>query len=298
VRGLDLAALNMRRGEVAHFVLQPEYAFGEEGVPGYVPPDAIIHATCDLRNMYPEPNQQIEAQKVKAALSRVEEDECKVRDVLSGKRNPAEIDHLRPSPETYFSTPEQAADAAAKQEGKSSLLNQHDQLPSLGQADVILAERFKREGNAAFKEAKWEAAVHKYTESIACLEQSQSGQVTETLASKVRIILISAHLNHAAAHLKLCEFGDAIASCRTVILMDSSNIKALYRAGQAAVGWGDYELAQQVLLSAHKFCTEEGNEGASSQRAVSKLLQEVVRKLKFYKQKEKAMFGSKFHFAG
>ncbi len=53
--GWDEAVMLMQQGETAQFILPPELAFGEEGVPGMVPPNANIIFELDLVSISPAP---------------------------------------------------------------------------------------------------------------------------------------------------------------------------------------------------------------------------------------------------
>ena len=46
--GIDDGISNMRVGGKRHVVLPPEQAYGSEGVPGLVPPDASLHFELEL----------------------------------------------------------------------------------------------------------------------------------------------------------------------------------------------------------------------------------------------------------
>ena len=53
--GWDEAVSLMQQGESAQFILPPELAFGEEGVPGMVPPNANVIFELDLVSISPAP---------------------------------------------------------------------------------------------------------------------------------------------------------------------------------------------------------------------------------------------------
>lgn len=48
IKGLDLGVATMHKGEVAKFMLQPEFGYGEEGSPPKIPPDAPLVFTVEL----------------------------------------------------------------------------------------------------------------------------------------------------------------------------------------------------------------------------------------------------------
>lgn len=48
IKGLDLGVATMHKGEVAKFMLQPEFGYGEEGSPPKIPPNAALVFTVEL----------------------------------------------------------------------------------------------------------------------------------------------------------------------------------------------------------------------------------------------------------
>ncbi|KIM35927.1 hypothetical protein M413DRAFT_449556 [Hebeloma cylindrosporum] len=85
----------------------------------------------------------------------------------------------------------------------------------------------KDKGNAAFKGGDYPTAIGHYTAAILADRNDPTYP-----------------LNRAAAYLKLGKYEDAERDCTTVIGLDASNVKALFRRGQARVGTGNLLQAQ------------------------------------------------------
>ncbi|PPQ86328.1 hypothetical protein CVT25_005629 [Psilocybe cyanescens] len=89
---------------------------------------------------------------------------------------------------------------------------------------------FKEKGNVAFKAGDFPSAIGHYTSAI--------------LADRNDVTF---PLNRAAAYLKLGKYEDTERDCNTVLALSSpkSNVKALFRRGQARVGMGKLLEAQK-----------------------------------------------------
>ncbi|KAF8332965.1 hypothetical protein F5887DRAFT_564238 [Amanita rubescens] len=95
------------------------------------------------------------------------------------------------------------------------------------------AQAAKEKGNTAFKAGDYANAVGQYTEAIL------TDRTDPTLP-----------LNRAAAYLKLGKNEDADRDCSAVLKLSSSNVKALFRRGQARSALGRLLDAQRDLNSA------------------------------------------------
>ncbi|KAH9480186.1 RNA polymerase II-associated protein 3 [Psilocybe cubensis] len=89
---------------------------------------------------------------------------------------------------------------------------------------------FKEKGNASFKAGDYPSAIGHYTSAI--------------LADRTDLTF---PLNRAAAYLKLGKFEDTERDCNTVLTLSApkTNVKALFRRGQARVGMGNLLEAQK-----------------------------------------------------
>ncbi|OUC39734.1 peptidyl-prolyl cis-trans isomerase, FKBP-type, partial [Trichinella nativa] len=112
---------------------------------------------------------------------------------------------------------------------------------SMSDAEMLEhAENLKEKGSAFLKDGKVKMAIHKYNLVKNMLEQNTA--VEEDALKEKRMNLIKAvFLNLALAYLKEDDNLQALHSCNKVLTHDPSNVKALYRRGQAHQNRRDYE---------------------------------------------------------
>ncbi|KAK2861619.1 hypothetical protein Q5P01_001152 [Channa striata] len=119
--------------------------------------------------------------------------------------------------------------------------------------EIKKAQALKDEGNALVKKGDHKKAIEKYTQSL-------KHNPTE----------ITTYTNRALCYLSVKQYRDAVRDCDEALMIDSSNIKALYRRAQA-----------HKELKDTKACVDDLNTLLSVERnntAALKLLQEVQRK--------------------
>ncbi|KAK0487272.1 hypothetical protein IW261DRAFT_1446869 [Armillaria novae-zelandiae] len=97
------------------------------------------------------------------------------------------------------------------------------------------AQLDKEKGNAAFKAGDYATAVGHYSSAIVNDRKDYTFP-----------------LNRAAAYLKLGKYDDAERDCTTVLSLNASNAKALFRRSQARVGTGKLKEAEDDLRAAAK----------------------------------------------
>jgi stress-induced-phosphoprotein 1 len=105
---------------------------------------------------------------------------------------------------------------------------------SMGRAELL-----KTEGNELFKAARFEDAIHKYTEALnAC----------DSMESPVALAILN---NRAACHQQLSAFGRVVDDATMVLEVEPENLKALLRRALAFEGLEKYRSAlsdvRQVL---------------------------------------------------
>jgi len=151
----------------------------------------------------------------------------------------------------------------------------------------------KDQGNALFKEARYDAACEKYAFAIGLTEALLASTQWEASAAPDQLTQtdefnLSLRLNYAAGKIKLRDYEPAIAQCTEVLRKDKANQKALFRRGQAYLRVGrDLELAQKDLDALAAL-----NPSLPDLKAEQKLLQEKQRAAR---EKEKKMFGDMFN---
>lgn len=119
--------------------------------------------------------------------------------------------------------------------------------------DIKKAQTLKEEGNALVKKGEHKKAIDKYSQSL-----------------KLNPTEVTTYTNRALCYLSLKQYRDAVRDCDEALMIDSSNIKALYRRGQAHRELQDIKACVDDLNSLLR--VEPKN------TAALKLLQEVQRK--------------------
>merc|ERR1719231_1572489 len=94
---------------------------------------------------------------------------------------------------------------------------------------------------------------------------------------------LSVHLNLAACYLKMGRVQDALLACTEAVKIDGTNVKALFRRGQARLSLNLIDGARSDLLEAAK--REPQN------RDVRKELEKLKAQAAVLKKKEKQQFG-------
>ena len=124
----------------------------------------------------------------------------------------------------------------SNEEVMAQMRNAGPQAAASGDYHFSGAQQLKNQGNQLFGQGKYAAAVEKYVRAKANLG---SAAKPEWVALKK-----SCCLNLAACYLKLNKPDECIAECTEVIKkIDSKNLKAYYRRGQAHKEKGHYENA-------------------------------------------------------
>jgi len=93
-------------------------------------------------------------------------------------------------------------------------------------------------------------------------------------------------LNLAACQIKLKSFSDCIITCSQALDVDTKNVKALYRRGQAHSGSGEFEKAKEDLTEAVQL--------SPNSKEIRLELEQLKKNIAAYKQKEKEMFAGVF----
>ncbi|KAG8678671.1 hypothetical protein FRC09_019655 [Ceratobasidium sp. 395] len=122
------------------------------------------------------------------------------------------------------------------------------------------ATEHKEKGNASFKAGNYPEAIGHYTAAI--LADSTDPTFP---------------LNRAAAYLKLNKNQDAERDCSTVLKLQPTNVKAMFRRAQAKIGLGNFSDARTDLLAAAK--ADPGNAAVRAEFSkVEELIAEAAKK--------------------
>ncbi|XP_046853166.1 peptidyl-prolyl cis-trans isomerase D-like [Xenia sp. Carnegie-2017] len=167
-------------------------------------------------------------------------------------------------------------------------------------ADV--AEVIKKIGNEQFKLGNYEIALKKYLKAQRYMDQIDSDvsstdeeeekkntneSANEENVKRHKSIVMPCYLNSAACYLKLKNNEEAVNSCSEVIEnFDESNVKALFRRGQAYTSLRNFDKAMADLQNAAKL--------APADKGIRNALVKVKSQIKDQKEREKQMYSKMF----
>ncbi|XP_031711104.1 mitochondrial import receptor subunit TOM34 [Anarrhichthys ocellatus] len=104
--------------------------------------------------------------------------------------------------------------------------------PAPSDKDMKKGQTLKEEGNALVKKGEHKKAIEKYSQSI-----------------KFNPTEITTYTNRALCYLSVQQYRDAVRDCDEALIMDSSNIKALYRRAHAHLELKDIKGCEDDLNS-------------------------------------------------
>ncbi|KAL2894963.1 70 kDa peptidyl-prolyl isomerase [Bienertia sinuspersici] len=235
---LAKAIKTMKVGEKANLIVQPQYGFGDLGKEigttlSSIPPNSALDINLELVSFK------------------------RVMDVCSDSKV---IKKILEEGESLVAADEGAAEKAPWE------LNSEER--------IMTAGKIKEEGNVLFKSGKYQRAGKKYdkvlTSLIICvyidrcymfldtwmIELQAADYVSEDISfgdeqqKQVKALRVQCWLNGAACSLKLDDFKEAIKLCSKVLVIESYNIKALYRRTQAFMENADLDLAELDIKKA------------------------------------------------
>eukprot|EP01122_Echinamoeba_exundans_P009466 TRINITY_DN3360_c0_g1_i1.p1 TRINITY_DN3360_c0_g1~~TRINITY_DN3360_c0_g1_i1.p1 ORF type:complete len:360 (+),score=99.25 TRINITY_DN3360_c0_g1_i1:177-1256(+) len=153
-----------------------------------------------------------------------------------------------------------------------------------GAGILQLAEKLKNLGNDHFKKANYTAAIEKYEKALRYLVH-YSGSDAE-IKTSMGTVKLSCHLNNSMCHLKTKSWRGAVNSASSALELDSKNVKALFRRGQAAAEMNEFEDSIRDLNAA--VALEPAN------AEVKNMLAAVQKRRDVYNQKRKQAFSKMF----
>ncbi|CAD7976092.1 unnamed protein product [Amoebophrya sp. A25] len=115
---------------------------------------------------------------------------------------------------------------------------------------ILAADRFREEGNKAFREENFGLAAVQYRKAL--LYFDYTFPETDELRSECDKVKLRVHLNMAACKTKLEDWREVLIQCRLALDVDANNVKAYYRRGVALTAQDQFEAAQDALNHAHK----------------------------------------------
>jgi peptidyl-prolyl isomerase D len=115
------------------------------------------------------------------------------------------------------------------------------------QTDLIIeiTESVRQLGNKFFTASDIINAINKYEKTLRYLNYSQ-----DSVNEKIKTSKITCYSNLAACYLKLGQNAETLDICDKALIMDSNNVKALFRKAQAQFNMKDYEESIKNLKTA------------------------------------------------
>ncbi|KAK5644086.1 hypothetical protein RI129_007931 [Pyrocoelia pectoralis] len=325
IKAWDIGIATMKKGERAILTCAPEYAYGEAGSPPNIPPNSTLKFDVEVlgwegEDLSPKKDGSIERFIVEAGEGyTTPNDGAQVEVHLVGKYNETVFEERdvafslgEGSEENVIDGVERAL-AKFKKGEKSQLIikskyafgeegNKEFNIPPNATVHYIVtlktfekmkeswaldamekveqAKLFKDKGTKYYKDGKLNLAVKMYKRIISYLD-ADSNQSDEKKSLK-----LSANLNLALCYFKLNEYFETRQSATAAIELDSKNVKAFFRRGQALLALGEPELASQdfaVVLN-----LEPNNTAAKAQQAI------CTKTLKQQLEKEKRIYANMF----
>ncbi|KAJ3023712.1 hypothetical protein HKX48_001602 [Thoreauomyces humboldtii] len=284
VRAMELAVTSMRVGEKARFLCMPEYC------EGYVQLAKVLKQEKENRE---NAKKGLAPKRIQGCCAHAMAEEMEAQEDL------AEL-HGVPLEFEIELMQVQMPDDYVREPWEMETIDKYREAPIR-----------KDEGAELYKRGKYELALEKYTRALSLLESVSTSTVVqdmtrksedenghqeiklETLASLTR----ACRLNYAACKLKLQDYPPVVVQCTEVLNSDPTNVKAVFRRGQAYTRIGrDLDLAQADYERMESLLEKSGNVDKQSSewkelRAEQLLLQT---KLKAHREKERKMFGNMF----
>lgn len=130
-----------------------------------------------------------------------------------------------------------------------SFLKAKDPWHTTPEEKVTVAKHHKAKGTDCFKASNWLGASRRYSQALKQLILI-GDKLPEDSKDEFEQLRVSCLLNLAACQGKLEQFEFVAENCTKVLAMSPTNLKALFRRGQAFVCLNEYEKAMEDLEKA------------------------------------------------
>ncbi|XP_045398572.1 zinc finger CCCH domain-containing protein 7A isoform X2 [Lemur catta] len=131
-----------------------------------------------------------------------------------------------------------------------------------------LVRNLFNEGNAVYRERDWNSSISQYTEALNIADYAKSEEI---LIPKE--IIEKLHINRIACYSNMGFHDKVLEDCNTVLSLNASNCKALYRKSKALSDLGSYKEAYDAVAKCSLAVPQDEH--------VIKLTQELAQKLGF-----------------
>lgn len=150
---------------------------------------------------------------------------------------------------------------------------------------VTLAKHHKTKGTDCFKASKWLCAARRYSQALKQLILI-GDQLPENCREEYDQLRVSCLLNLSACQGKMEQYEFVAQNCTKVLAMLPTNIKALFRRGQAFVVLNEFEKAREDLEKALTLDPQN--------KAVQEQLRVLKQKARLHDQKMSRALGVMF----
>jgi len=152
------------------------------------------------------------------------------------------------------------------------------------QEKIEAATKRKEDGNALFKEGKFERAAGKYKRALTYVDSDYG--VADEDKEKLKQVKIALYSNIAASKLQLKDYGAVKENCKKVLDLEPTNVKALVRQAKVYIDVDDWDLAKSSLQEV--FAVDPTNVDAKKEQA------RLNKKIAEQNAKDKKVFGGMF----
>jgi len=108
---------------------------------------------------------------------------------------------------------------------------------------MLAVEAAKEDGNIQFKQGNYQLALQIYERGVLIVNGTYG--MDENDSAKMSKLEKELDLNMALCRIKLKQYPEAIENCKMVLNFDKTNVKALFRKGQAYLLMGEYDQAEK-----------------------------------------------------
>ncbi|KAJ3299761.1 hypothetical protein HK104_007215 [Borealophlyctis nickersoniae] len=149
---------------------------------------------------------------------------------------------------------------------------------------IETAKKHKEDGNAFFKSGAWEDAAASYRLGLEELKLTWGADPPEVI--EINALKVALNSNLAASCLKTKDCTPAVEACEAGLAIEPTNIKLLFRLGQAHCGLANFDKAIEALERASKL--DENDQSIRNEIARVRKTEQLT------KQREKKMYSQMF----
>ncbi|KAF5962079.1 hypothetical protein HYC85_003288 [Camellia sinensis] len=260
---LSKAVKTMKKGEMVHLTVKPQYAFGEKGRPTIgeecaVPPNATLQINLELVS-WKVVSEITNDKKVSKKILKEGEgyerpnDGAVVQVKLIGKLQDGTVFLKKGHDEEPFEFKiDEVIDGLDKpvktmKKGEIALVTIHPDY-AFGSS----ASHHELAVIPANSTVYYEIEMVSFVKAVKFVEYDSTYSDDEKQQAKV--LKVPCNLNNAACKLKLKDYKQAEKLCTKVLEIDGRNVKALYRRAQAYIQLVDLDLAEIDIKKALEIC--------------------------------------------